>query len=187
MPKGRKRIKMNNFRKILLLLLTLIMTLSLFACGGESDPCTEHTDADKDGKCDVCEATVEVPDDTPVGLELIKDGEVKFQFVTPAVPTSKVLQAVDGIVRDLKKIGITVERVDDKADNVKDCEILIGDIKNRGDEYDVDDKALGAKGYEISIIDNKLIVTAGTEEGLLAMITRLREDIIGLTDKTKKI
>ena len=70
--------------KLLVLLLVLAMMLSIVACNTpctehtdadkngvcdscgakvEPDPeCTEHTDADRNGKCDVCEADVEVPE-----------------------------------------------------------------------------------------------------------------------------
>ena len=48
-------------KRILSLLLCIALLAccawSLASCGG--DPCTEHTDADKDGKCDNCSAAVE--------------------------------------------------------------------------------------------------------------------------------
>ncbi len=51
-------------KKILLLLLCLALMIStvalMTACGGDDTTCTEHTDADSNGKCDNCDATVEV-------------------------------------------------------------------------------------------------------------------------------
>ena len=44
-------------KKIVALILSLVFVLSLASCG--DDPCTEHVDADSNGICDVCEATVE--------------------------------------------------------------------------------------------------------------------------------
>lgn len=48
-------------KKLLLLILSVAMIISMLAfvtsCGGD---CTEHVDADKDGKCDECGETVEV-------------------------------------------------------------------------------------------------------------------------------
>lgn len=41
--------------KLLFLVFTLVLTLALASCGGET-PCTEHSDADNDGTCDVCGA-----------------------------------------------------------------------------------------------------------------------------------
>ena len=45
-------------KKLLILLLTLTLCTVLFACGGDT-PCTEHVDADGNGKCDVCDTTVD--------------------------------------------------------------------------------------------------------------------------------
>lgn len=56
---------MTNFKKItsFILVLCMVLTLGVFvtSCGG--DECTEHKDADTDGKCDACGAEVEIPDD----------------------------------------------------------------------------------------------------------------------------
>ena len=78
----------------LLLVLTLAMTLVLASCkkdgddnetpddtdvfenpvdgetpGNDKTPCTDHVDADKNGKCDKCDATVEVEQDPPQPAE----------------------------------------------------------------------------------------------------------------------
>ena len=60
---------MKNFKKIAVILLCLTLAFSLFACG-EEEPiipggdgeliCKEHVDADKNGKCDVCDAEVDL-------------------------------------------------------------------------------------------------------------------------------
>ena len=44
-------------KKLLLLILCLTLAFALASCGGG---CTEHVDADKDGKCDECGAEVEI-------------------------------------------------------------------------------------------------------------------------------
>ncbi len=50
--------------KLLAILLVLATLLSVVACG--PTPCTEHTDADKDNKCDVCGTEIKVdPDPDP--------------------------------------------------------------------------------------------------------------------------
>ena len=49
-------------KKLLLAVLALLLVFALASCslfGGKE--CEEHVDTNKDGKCDVCEATVEVP------------------------------------------------------------------------------------------------------------------------------
>lgn len=41
---------------------------------GNNTPCTTHTDADKNGKCDTCDATVEVkPDPVPAEFQTVND------------------------------------------------------------------------------------------------------------------
>ena len=47
-----------KMKKLLLVLLALSLVFALAACKKD---CTEHVDENKDGKCDVCEAEVEVP------------------------------------------------------------------------------------------------------------------------------
>ena len=57
---------MKNFKKIAVILLCLTLAFSLFACGEEEPPinadeaCKEHVDADKNGKCDVCNAALDL-------------------------------------------------------------------------------------------------------------------------------
>jgi uncharacterized surface anchored protein len=50
---------MKNFKRIIMLLLTLALCamplFALTACGGDNTDCTDHIDADVDGKCDYCE------------------------------------------------------------------------------------------------------------------------------------
>jgi hypothetical protein len=56
-------------KRIILLILAFALVFSLASCGGDTE-CTEHTDANTDGKCDTCGAEVEIPggdDKTPGG------------------------------------------------------------------------------------------------------------------------
>lgn len=61
---------MKNFKKIIMLLLAFALSvaplLALTSCGGEETDCTEHNDADANGKCDYCDAEVEAPGTTYV-------------------------------------------------------------------------------------------------------------------------
>ncbi len=56
-------LRRNKMKKIVLLLLTIALSLSsllaLASCGGGSKDCKEHVDADNNGKCDNCDASVE--------------------------------------------------------------------------------------------------------------------------------
>ena len=144
-------------KRLFLVLLALIMTLLLAACG-DTPECTEHKDTDSDGKCDVCSATVEVEKPDSDTLVLIEDGEAKFQFVTSADAPGSVINAVDKFIIELKNLGITVKRVDDVESTAQSCEILVGDVKSRGDKYDLNDKKYGMKGYAVELIEGKVVV-----------------------------
>jgi D-alanyl-D-alanine carboxypeptidase len=68
-------------KKLITLFLLLTLCLALVACGGPEDPaCTEHTDADKNGKCDVCDADVPLaPHEHNFGETWLSDEENHWQ------------------------------------------------------------------------------------------------------------
>ncbi len=201
---------MKNLRKIVLLLLSLTLIFGLFACGGGSDPCTECTDSDGDGKCDVCGGKVEKePCETCVDsdgdgkcdvcgeaaepeptaeIPLIVDGKAQFQIVLASDINVDVRKAVTKDIQSVlkNKYKVTVEIVTEgtSSDSVKDVEILIGGVDNRGEKYQFDRYSLGKKGYIIKMIDSKIIVDAGSDETLVDLITTLAEDILGMGEKT---
>ena len=74
-------------KRFILLILALTLTLALFACGGDT-PCTDHVDADGNGKCDVCDAKIESEggdeggnSDTGTDLVLVSDKKTQFAVV----------------------------------------------------------------------------------------------------------
>ena len=92
--KGEKQMK-----KLLLVVLALSLVFALASCGllGNND-CEEHVDTNKDGKCDVCEATVEVPctehvdadkngkcDNCDAAVEVEKDAMTYAEFAAAAI------------------------------------------------------------------------------------------------------
>ncbi len=177
---------MKNLRKIVLLLLSLTLIFGLFACGGGSDPCTECTDSDGDGKCDECGEAVE-PEPT-ADIPLIVDGEVKFQIVLGKNIDADVRKAVDkdikGTLRNKHKIELTVVDEGSKDDTVKDVEILIGDITTRGDEYKFDRYSLGKDGYIIKMIGTKILIHGGSNESLADTIVRFAEEVLSIGENT---
>ena len=176
-----------SIKKILLLLLTLIISFALFSCGDTTE-CTEHKDEDKNGKCDICEATVPLPEEDEDGeLTLIEGGEAKFQFVVSSDSPSSVINAVDKFIKELKALGIETKRVEDIEKTIEDCEILIGDVKSRGEKYDLYDKKYGMKGYAIEIIDNKLIVVAGDSSGMADVLDVVKKDFFGIKKDTESL
>lgn len=74
---------------ILALMLVLALGMTLVACGGGDDPCTDHVDADANGKCDSCDATVE-PDGGDTG-DGGTSGDGTISLVTGGAATFKVV------------------------------------------------------------------------------------------------
>ncbi len=202
---------MKNLRKIVLLLLSLTLMFGLFACGG-SDPCTECTDSDGDGKCDVCGGKVEKEpctectdsdgdgkcdvcgeDVTPApasDVALIEDGAVKFQIVLGKNISTDVRKAatkdIQAVMRNKYKLEVKVVDEGSSDDTPQDIEVLIGDITTRGDEYKFDRYTLGKDGYIIKIIGTKILLQAGSDETLADTLVEFAEDILGLGEKTLK-
>lgn len=165
---------MKNSKKILILLLSLTLVFTLFACGK-----CKHADEDKNGVCDKCgeEMELDIAD-----VALIEDGVANFQFVMENGVSSDIVKAVDGIIKALKGYDVKVERVADKADNVKDIEVLIGDITTRDGKYSIDKHALGPKGYAIKIVDSKIIINAGSYSQLAEAVEVFGDEILGLAE-----
>ena len=175
---------MKNLKKILFILLAFALALSLFSCGGK-DPCKTHTDDDEDGKCDKCGETVK-EETTPAGdVVLVENGEVKFQIVYANGMTSMLMSKVNKMKTEFLGVGISVDRVVDKADNIKECEILVGDITTRGDKYKTDGHDYGMEGYVIKIVDSKIIINAGSDDMLIEAIDKFLEDIVEVGDDEK--
>jgi len=174
---------MKNLKKILFILLTLTLAISLFACGGGDDPCKTHSDENEDGKCDKCGETVKQETPSASEIILIENGEANFQIAYAQAP-SKVLNAINGIKISLSKIGIDIVSSIEKADNEQECEILIGNITKRADKYKTDGHDYGAEGYVIKIIDSKIIINAGSDDALIEAVEKFSKDILGLTKDT---
>ena len=127
---------MKSIKKILLLILALSLSLMLFACGGGSDACTEHTDADGNNKCDACGETI-----TPGGgvekpvedLPLVENGQALFQIVVAdsALDLDGVISAANSISNTLGRNGITVSRWAYEDDTAAECEVIIGVTSSR--------------------------------------------------------
>lgn len=181
---------MKTLKKSFLILLVLALTVCLFACGGGGDePCKEHVDSDENGVCDKCNETIDNGGGGEESSEvaLIKDGKPTFQFVIENGVSSSVNVELEKIAMAFLKLGSKVDVVADKESTVKDCEILIGNIQTRGDEYKYDYHNLGPKGHAIKIVGNKIIIAAGSEDKLIDIIRDLKEDILGLTTGVKEL
>ena len=144
-------------KKILVLFLVLTLGLALVACGG-SDPCTEHVDADSNGKCDVCDAAVEPDDggdegngDTGDGLVLVTDSKTKFAVVTANSLSDSVEKYVGDFVKELNRYYLNDQALQQNYDapGFDDVtEIIFGSPDNRGDAFKKDEHYLGYRGKE---------------------------------------
>ena len=176
-------------KKIFLLILTLTLCLALFACGGGGDTCTEHTDADANGKCDNCGATV-----TPEGgdgeqggagedLVLVTGSKTGFAVVAADALTDRAEGYVNDFIKNLNKyyldgkdlkLNYDVPGFDDAV------EIIFGAATNRGEQFKKDEHYLGYKGFSIEVIGNKLFVLGGGDEGYKNAIKYLEETLFDL-------
>lgn len=184
---------MKNLKRLLLLLLCAVTVLGAVACGDiPPAECTAHVDADKNGKCDVCDKDVppeEKPEeeDESKSIELIKDGEVQFQFVVSSELGSSV-KAVDDLIKDMKKDDYDVVKVSDTASSAKDIEVLVGPVTSRGKEYEIDIHTLGYDGYIIKMVGSKvLIVGGGSADAIKTALEVFAEDILELEDEPENV
>ena len=178
-----------NLKKLIILLMILALSLSIISCE------KSHADNDGDGKCDDCGKTIESapenpdnPDDPdtppaddpqPTPLELIKDGKANFKIVYESALGGDFRKQIDGFVNNMKKEGITIVAEADNASEVTSCEILIGQVKNRGELYEYDMYSLGSEGYIIKYVGEKVLVVGGSSEALKEAIDVFIEDYIG--------
>ncbi len=193
---------MKSLKKLLIIFLALSTLLFLFACGeceehkddnkdGKCDNCGEtvtaqectHKDEDEDGKCDDCGETLEEVKE----LVILKGTDFNFQIVQGGDVKVGTVKLLDNLVKTLADFSIDAEVVRDEADNIMDYEILIGTVESRGDEYMFDKYTLGPKGYMIKMIDNKILVTAGSDDALVEVVTMFIEDILGITEDTETL
>ena len=169
---------------ILLAVISLTLILCLFSCG--EDPCAEHKDENSDGVCDVCGKEIETKAPQNEALELIKDGKATFKIVmadgSGAAERMKVQEKLTGVLGGL---GIKVETVDDRADNISECEIIVNGSKTRGEKYDVDPHYLGKKGYAVKLVGTKVLLLAGSDDALDDALEYFVETVLKITSKTK--
>ena len=174
-------------KKLLILFLILTLGLALVACGGK-DPCTEHTDADKDGKCDNCAAAVEPDDDGEKGdtgedLVLVTDSVTGFAVVIADSLTDKAEGYVNDFVKNLNRYYLEDGNLKQNYDapGFDDAvEIIFGSPNNRGDAFIKDEHYLGYKGFSVELIGNKLFVLGGSDKGYQEAIKYLEDTLFDL-------
>jgi len=184
-----------KLKSTLLVIISLILCVAaLFACTPIDTEC-KHTTVGKDGICADCGETVREPekeDDGPSAeagdIPLIKDGNVNFQIVASSQVGGDGIMAIDKIISAFnKRTGKTLTRVADRKDNVMEVEVLVGTVKNRGDEYRVDGHTLGYNGYAVRFVGTKILLIGGSDEALLKAIEHFEEKVLKLPEGTGAI
>jgi len=175
---------MTSAKKFLLILLSLSLVLLIASCGG-SGKCDVCVDEDSDGVCDVCETKIEGEEVKDVVL--IEDGETTFQIILPKNASVAVKQAVNTSIKsELGDCDIDVDVITEGSEDdvTIDCEILIGNIKSRGDKFFYDGHNLGKEGYAFQIVGKKVLISAGSDEQLVDAIGKFAKDILIPDDPT---
>ena len=175
---------MKNATKLLMLLLALVLSLSLFACGGgdggDGDKCDECIDTDNSGTCDVCGEAM--PEEPASDIVLFEDGVSNFRIVLGTGIATDVRKFVDqnivGKLRNKYNIELVSAQEGSTNDEPQEVEVLIGNVTTRGAKYMVNRYELGKKGYMIKIIGSKILIQAGSDEQLLDAVTEFAEDIL---------
>ena len=183
---------------ILAILLVMTLGLSLVACGGET-PCTEHVDADANGKCDTCDATVEPQGGdegnggtaTTGSVELVKNGSATFRIVS----TEQISQDLGkNLTNFIKTLNDCIEEGNVSAILEQTAsagtEIIIGPVATRGDKFTEDNAspyAFGYNGWSVSIVDGNILVLAGSNGAYKNALAYLEETVFGIDDTTYSI
>ncbi len=178
-------------RTLLLLLLSLSIIFSLLSCGGDEVTCTEHVDSDANGKCDVCDATVEPNTGNEGGgnesadIVLVKDGDALFSVLVASNASNTIRDYANELIQEFNKYYIEDKDVVMSYDNAEldpGTEIVIGPVTTRGDKFNVDTHYLGYEGFAIKAVDGNIFVIAGGNTGYRKAIDYLKKNILKLND-----
>ncbi len=186
-------------KKTIVLLLALILTLTLVACGGNEckhidantdgkcDECGEvvgtcaHEDANTDKKCDKCGETLDAA--TGDDLVLVAGKETKFAVLSADAISDRSEGYVNDFVKKLNKYYLEDQNLKINYDvkGFEDAvEIIFGSTANRGDAFKKDEHYLGYKGFSVEVIGNKLFVLGGGEKGYQNAIKYLEDTLFNL-------
>ena len=187
-------------RKFFTILLVMILTLGLVACGGSG---CEHVDSNTDGKCDECGETLgtcshtdentdkkcdkcgEALDNTASGgdLVLVTGSETKFAVVCASGISDRAEGYVNELVKKLNRYYLDDGKLSinyDVPGFEGAVEIIFGSTDTRGEQYVKDEHYLGYKGFSIELIGNKLFVLGGGDKGYQDAIKYLEQTLFNL-------
>ena len=190
---------MKRRTKLSMLAVLLVMTLALLLVGCGNDACTDHVDADANGKCDNCDATVEPQGGgdvgggtTPAGdVVLVKGGSATFRIVSTeqiSIDLGKTLTNFVKTLNDCIENG-NVSAVLEQTESAG-TEIIIGPVATRGESFtenNANPYAYGYNGWSVSVVDGNVLVLAGSNSAYKDAIAYLEEAIFGIDDTTFEI
>ena len=183
---------------ILAIMLVMTLGLSLVACGGDTT-CTEHVDADANGKCDTCGATVDPQGgdegnggtSTPGSVELVKGGAATFRIVSTEQISQDLGKTLTNFIKTLNdcidegNVSAILEQTASAG-----TEIIIGPVATRGDKFtenNANPYAFGYNGWSVSIVDGNILVLAGSNGAYKNALAYLEETVFGIDDTTYSI
>ena len=184
-------------KRLLILLLALTLCFALIACGGDT-PCTEHVDADQNGKCDNCDAIVEPQGggdegnggtQSPDSLELVKGDSASFQIIYTDATSTFIGKPLSNFVKTLNdciKAGDVIAGNEETEE--KTVEIIVGTVPTRGNEIaNTNMYAYGYEGWSVQLIGNKIVVLAGSSGAYKDAFSYIEETIFGIDDATVSV
>jgi len=152
---------------VAMLLLAAIISVSLIACNNEPD-----TGSDEENLC------------------LINGGRVNFSIVVTEELDEESLASVKALIKKLQELGLDIpdEPVKDtEADKISDCEIIFGTGAKGREGCTVNIHTVGADGYSISIVGDRVIVAAGSAERYAEAIELVKKKVLGITSKVDSL
>ena len=184
-------------KKLLVLLLALTLCFALIACGGDT-PCTEHVDADANGKCDNCDATVEPQGGEQEGgtesadlIELVKNGSATFQIVSTEDMSVTLGRTLTNFIKNLNdciedgNVKAVFEHIPESG-----TEIIIGNISSRDGKYSEENASpydYGYEGWSVKIVGKSIHVLAGSAGAYKDALSYLEQTVFGINDTTDTI
>ena len=166
-------------KKVIVFALIIICVVTMVSCDSIIKICYPHVDEDSNYLCDKCDKELEgyVPLDD-IGLVLIKDNVAKFQIVIGNNVGGDATKKINDFIKEMNNTGIDISRVYDTEGNAQACEILIGDVSTRGEQYLFDRYSLGENGYIVKRVGSKVMINGGSDAALATGIQKFIDVVI---------
>ena len=180
-----KEIKMGKLKRILVLIILNILVIatafSASACNKTPDPTPSP-----DPLPDPAPAPLPEPDESV--LELVSAGAVNFTVVRTGELKSAGVKKAQNLVKELEELGLTTKLVNDSAaDEVTECEIIIGSGAKNREGCNIDYHTLGKDGYVIKVIGKRVVIVGGTDDMLCEAVDVFREKVLGIGEETETL